>query len=520
MQIVNALGVMTLLATAAFGQTSFDIADVHLSPRKNWSRIPTHAMDGGVLGGDRYEIRRASMLDLIRAAYGVDADRVFGGPAWLDYDLYDIAAKTKPGTKPAVLKQMLQRLLADRFHLVLKEETQPAQGFILTAAKGEPKMTRSEGEGRGGCQQARPTFGKGQPPTANVQCRNASMAAFADWLRRFASKPVQDSTGLDGSWDFDLHYRIGGAGNEPPVFAALASAGLHIEPGKVPQLVLTVVSVDEKPTPNAAAVVKALPPPPPAQFEVASVRPCTGDMASAPRLQRGGRIAITCEPVLGLIRQAFGIPYQQTPMGAPKSFEGRNDYSNITIAAKAPAGAPQDRDTLHAMLRALLIDRYRIAFHYEDQPMDTATLIALKPKLARADPSGRTGCARESPKQFTVWNLPVHLTCHNMTMIQFAEQIPVYDSDLFYPVENQTGLEGAWDFTIDYNANASRGMQALVSNAGFVNAPAVAGQAPTPQAGLSFEEAVQKQLGLELNISKRPQPVLVIDHMLEKPTGN
>jgi uncharacterized protein (TIGR03435 family) len=243
-------------------------------------------------------------------------------------------------------------------------------------------------------------------------------------------------------------------------------------------------------------------------------------MASAPRLQRGGRIAITCEPVLGLIRQAFGIPYQQTPMGAPKSFEGRNDYSNITIAAKAPAGAPQDRDTLHAMLRALLIDRYRIAFHYEDQPMDTATLIALKPKLARADPSGRTGCARESPKQFTVWNLPVHLTCHNMTMIQFAEQIPVYDSDLFYPVENQTGLEGAWDFTIDYNANASRGMQALVSNAGFVNAPAVAGQAPTPQAGLSFEEAVQKQLGLELNISKRPQPVLVIDHMLEKPTGN
>ncbi|HVW07478.1 MAG TPA: DUF3738 domain-containing protein [Bryobacteraceae bacterium] len=34
------------------------------------------------------------------------------------------------------------------------------------------------------------------------------------------------------------------------------------------------------------------------------------------------------------------------------------------------------------------------------------------------------------------------------------------------------------------------------------------------------EDALKKQLGLKLKISKRPQPVLVIDHMEEKPAEN
>jgi uncharacterized protein (TIGR03435 family) len=265
---------------------------------------------------------------------------------------------------------------------------------------------------------------------------------------------------------------------------------------------------------------EALPPRPPAQFDVASLRPCDNTISLASRFQPGGRVAANCEPVLGLIRQAFGLPNLQNPIGAPKSFEGRTDHSNITIAAKAPADAPQDRDTLNSMLRALLIDRYRIAFHYEDQPMDTATLVAVKPKLTRANPAGRTRCVRQSPSKFTLRSQPVRLTCHNMTMAQFAELIPDYDSDLFYPVENQTGMEGAWDFTLDFDNMASRAMQALIMKIGIANTPTADGQAPEPEGGLSFENAVQKQLGLELTLSKRPQPVFVIDHMLDTPIGN
>jgi len=37
-------------------------------------------------------------------------------------------------------------------------------------------------------------------------------------------------------------------------------------------------------------------------------------------------------------------------------------------------------------------------------------------------------------------------------MAQFAEQIQAYDTDILYPVLDATGIDGAWDFTINYNA--------------------------------------------------------------------
>jgi uncharacterized protein (TIGR03435 family) len=132
------------------------MADVHSSPRHDVTQIRNSLPDGFVLGGGRYEIHRATMLSLIANAYSIDADKIFGGPPWIDYNRYEIIAKTKPGIKPAVLKQMLRTLLADRFHLLLKEETQPVQGYVLTAGKGEPKMNRSESDEPEGCQMCRP----------------------------------------------------------------------------------------------------------------------------------------------------------------------------------------------------------------------------------------------------------------------------------------------------------------------------------------------------------------------------
>ena len=41
-----------------------------------------------------------------------------------------------------------------------------------------------------------------------------------------------------------------------------------------------------------------------------------------------------------------------------------------------------------------------------------------------------------------------------------------------------------------------------------------------PVGGVSLLEAVEKQLGLKLVEQKRPVPVLVIDHIEEKPTDN
>jgi uncharacterized protein (TIGR03435 family) len=44
--------------------------------------------------------------------------------------------------------------------------------------------------------------------------------------------------------------------------------------------------------------------------------------------------------------------------------------------------------------------------------------------------------------------------------------------------------------------------------------------ASDPSGGLSIFEAIEKQLGLKLETQKRPLPVVVIDHLEQKPTDN
>src|ERR1700734_1900190 len=68
--------------TQAFTQTAepkpaFVMADIHAS-----SDIPRIGTFRGApwVGGGRYEIRSMSLLDLISQAYGVDREKIIGGP--------------------------------------------------------------------------------------------------------------------------------------------------------------------------------------------------------------------------------------------------------------------------------------------------------------------------------------------------------------------------------------------------------------------------------------------------------
>ena len=94
MKPFGALAFLTLLSVAAAGQT-FTAADVHASPH---STNPNRYMTGGVLRAGRYDLRNASMLDLISTAWGVDSGKVLSGPNWLELDRFDIVAKAPPST--------------------------------------------------------------------------------------------------------------------------------------------------------------------------------------------------------------------------------------------------------------------------------------------------------------------------------------------------------------------------------------------------------------------------------------
>jgi len=123
---LSATILVALLSGAGSGQspqtpaTTFELADVHVS-----AKTTNPFMRGGVLRGGRYEVRTASMVDLIRTAYGLDDNnKVVGGPSWLDTNRFDIIAKAPQSTSQENLKLMLQALLADRAKIVPRSDDQ------------------------------------------------------------------------------------------------------------------------------------------------------------------------------------------------------------------------------------------------------------------------------------------------------------------------------------------------------------------------------------------------------------
>jgi uncharacterized protein (TIGR03435 family) len=293
----------------------------------------------------------------------------------------------------------------------------------------------------------------------------------------------------------------------------------------VPLPVLIVDSVNQKPTANSPGAMTSLPPSPAPEFEVASVRPSLpGTPPGGGGLQPGGRYEVHGFSLYGMIRQAWDIntpPGEEIP-GTPKWLN--RDSPRFDIVAKVPAAAIEDgtrvyNDDLRAMMRALLVDRFKMVTHYEDRPMDAYTLVADKPKLKKADPSNRTGCKSGPGAQRALGDGPTTVaTCQNVTMAQFVEQLqsfaPIY---IWYPVLDATGIDGAWDFTLTFSAvNPNLGG----GGRGGGLPLAGAGGPSDPNGAISLFSAIDKQLGLKLEMHKRLERVFVIDHIEEKPTDN
>jgi uncharacterized protein (TIGR03435 family) len=62
------------------------------------------------------------------------------GPDWLDSAGFDIVAKVPAGTSKEQFNLMLQGLLAERFKVAVHRETKTLAAYVLTVAKGGPKL--------------------------------------------------------------------------------------------------------------------------------------------------------------------------------------------------------------------------------------------------------------------------------------------------------------------------------------------------------------------------------------------
>jgi uncharacterized protein (TIGR03435 family) len=108
----------------------------------------------------------------------------------------------------------------------------------------------------------------------------------------------------------------------------------------------------------------------------------------------------------------------------------------------------------------------------------------------------------------------------NTTMATAAQTFYSYGSmggEIDRPVVDQTGLEGTFDFVLEYRPVNNNGLPASVSQP--PDAPASAVASSGEFAGTPFVDALRRQLGLKLVRTTAPLRVLVIDHV-EKPSEN
>jgi uncharacterized protein (TIGR03435 family) len=150
------------------------------------------------------------------------------------------------------------------------------------------------------------------------------------------------------------------------------------------------------------------------------------------------------------------------------------------------------------MLQTLLADRFSLQIHRETKPLPVYLLTVAKngPKLKAAAQPGNGS---------VLWGLAgkpsgeasVHLTAKAASLPRLADSL---SNIAGRPVLDQTGLNGSFDFTLEYASEA--------------NTPGA-----TPFAGPALFTAFQEQLGLKLEATRAPLEILVIDHV-EKPSPN
>jgi uncharacterized protein (TIGR03435 family) len=176
------------------------------------------------------------------------------------------------------------------------------------------------------------------------------------------------------------------------------------------------------------------------------------------------------------------------------------------IFAKMPPGAT--RDQLPAMLRALLIERFKLAARQETRTRPGFALVVDKdgPKIK---PSS-TNFVRGRSELLGIGRGPGFSALKgSMTMASLAHSLSV---SLKVPVQDLTALDGKFEVDLAW-------LPDLAAEPPTADAEAWLRDLPNPPTTDVFH-AVRDSLGLKLESHKQPVPVVLIDHIERVPTEN
>lgn len=193
-------GLMTAAACCAFGQAAtaqaaFEVASVKSSELAKTGGDGSRREDIST-GPQSVTMRNVRFRSCVLWAYDLMVYQVTG-PAWINEERYDIAAKAAGPASKAQLREMMQRLLADRFQMVFHRETRELAAYILSVGKNGHKLHPSTTEGEA-------DFRAAKQGKMNMIAERVSMARFAELLGDPLQRPVVDMTGLKGLFDFNL----------------------------------------------------------------------------------------------------------------------------------------------------------------------------------------------------------------------------------------------------------------------------------------------------------------------------
>lgn len=156
--------------------------------------------------GGRFRASATTLKFMIEWAWDLQPAQHSGGPAWLGEDRYDVVAKAEGNPTDAEMKLMLQNLLAERFHLEVRQEKKKLQAFVISLGKTEPKLgSPKEGEPRS--LKVMPVKDADQKTTTfHVVATRYSLTQLAYTFARQIGRPMLNQTGLDGDYDFTLDF--------------------------------------------------------------------------------------------------------------------------------------------------------------------------------------------------------------------------------------------------------------------------------------------------------------------------
>ena len=227
--------------TASAQNSTFDVVSV----KRNTAGPTTPTRWDGTPA--RYQMINGPVSALIYEAFDPQVYELPGAPGWVFSDRYDVIATTSGSPDKEAHAARLRSMLADRFALKARLETQERPVYALVVARPGrlgPALKRSSQD----C--AAPDAKCGYSIDSGRLVATGRRLDTLNSINRAAGRIIVDKTGLSGNYDFTLQYTTSRPDDTPSIFAAIEEQlGLKLVPDRAP---LTVVIVDsvERPTPD------------------------------------------------------------------------------------------------------------------------------------------------------------------------------------------------------------------------------------------------------------------------------